>query len=74
MQYTENFSVLKIENFIGKLLTLFFNICAQNIVGTRGEAVLTSTHNLCCKLKIRKCRYTPVNTSFTNVNSSFTVL
>ena len=30
-----------------------------------GEAVLTSTHNLCFRAKIRKIMYTPVNPSFT---------
>ena len=31
----------------------------------RGEAVLTSTHNLCFLAEIRKIMYTPVNPSFT---------
>ena len=38
-------------------------------MGTRqnrlGEAVLTSTHNLCFLAEIRKIMYTPVNPSFT---------
>ena len=36
------------------------------IVGARrGEAVLTSTHNLCFRAKIGKKMYTPVNPNFT---------
>ena len=44
-----------------------FHISAQNIdCGYRlGEAVLTSTHNLCFWAEIRKIMYTPVNPSFT---------
>ena len=47
-----------------------FHISAQNIdCGTRlnhlGEAVLTSTYNLCSWAEIRKIVYTPVNLSFT---------
>ena len=37
---------------------------AQNI---DREAVLTSTHNLCFRAKIRKIMYTPVNPSFTTL-------
>ena len=39
-----------------------FHISAQN---RKGEAVLTSTHNLCFLTEIRKIMYTPVNPSFT---------
>ena len=53
---------------LGALFLVFF-FFAQNI--DRGytlepltEAVLTSTHNLCFRAKIRKKMYTPVNPSF----------
>ena len=41
MQYTDSFLVVKMKNFTGKILIFF------------GEAVLTSTHNLCFGAKIR---------------------
>ena len=50
MQYTENFSVVKNENFTRKKNDIFL-IFAQNI--DCGEAVLTSTHILCFGAKIR---------------------
>ena len=49
-----------------------FLIFAQNIdfgytlePPLRSEAVLTSTHNLCFRAKVRKKMNTPVNPSFT---------
>ena len=51
MQYTENILFVKMKNFTEKNL-IFFLIFAQNI--DCGEAVLTSTHNLCFGAKIRK--------------------
>ena len=55
MQYTDNFSAVKFENFIGKNV-LFFFYFAQSM-GTRknrlAKAVITSTHNLCFGPKIR---------------------
>ena len=55
MQYTENFSEAKIENFIGKIL-IFFD-CGYT------EAALTSTHNLCFGSEIRKIGI-PLQTAF----------
>ena len=48
-----------------------FHISAQNIdcgylLERHGEAVLTSTHNLCFWADIRKLMYTPENPSFTD--------
>ena len=55
MQYKKMFKVVKNENFPLKDFDIFL-IFAQNIdYGyTLGEAVLTSTHNLCFGAKIRK--------------------
>ena len=59
------------ENFQIKNSDIF-HISAQNLhceyslePPWRGEAVLTSTHNLCFEQKIRKIMYTPVNPNFT---------
>ena len=52
----------KNENFQIKFW-YFSHISAQNI--DCGEAVLTSTHNLCFRTEIRKIMCTPVNPSFT---------
>ena len=60
---------LYIENFTSqnwKFLDKYsdvFHISVQN-TGCRGEAVPTSTHNLCFEQKLEK-KYTPVNTGFT---------
>ena len=59
----------KNENFQTKNSDIFY-ISAQNIdngysIERLGEAVLTSTHNLCFWAEIRKITYTPVNPSFT---------
>ena len=73
-QYIEISHALKIENFQLKNFDIFL-IFAQNTVLTDcgytlepprrgGEAVLTSTHNLCFGAKIRKNRYTPAYPSF----------
>ena len=52
-----------------KILIFFSYFCSKQNVGTRlnrlGEAVLTSTHNLCFWAEIRKIMYTLVNPSFT---------
>ena len=40
---------------------MFYALLGQDII----EAVLTSTHDLCFRAKIRKIMYTPVNPSFT---------
>ena len=60
MQYTKIFIAIKNENFQQKNFDIFL-ILAQNIdcgytlePPRRGEAVLTSTHNLCFGAKIRK--------------------
>ena len=50
-KYTENFTTQK------------WKIISKN--SRLGEAVLTSTHNLCFRAEIRKIMYTPVNPSFT---------
>ena len=65
-KYTENFTTKKRnENFQIKNSDIF-HISAQNIdCGYSGEALLTSTHNLCFSAEIRKIVYTPVNPSFT---------
>ena len=47
-----------------KKCEIFLNF-AQNIDRWYTEAVLTSTHDLCFRAKIRKKMYTPVNPSFT---------
>ena len=51
-----------------KTLIFFIFLPKTQIVGTRqnrlGEAVLTSTHNLCFRAKIIKIMYTPVNPSY----------
>ena len=60
MQYTAIFHGCKNNDFQRKNCE-FFLIFAQNI---NLEAVLTSTHDLCFRAKIRKM-YTPVNPSFT---------
>ena len=67
MQYTANFKSCKNDNFLIQNCSIFLNF-AQNIdygytVEPPGEAVLTSTHNLCFRAKIRKIMYTPVNPS-----------
>ena len=58
MQYTENFSAVKFQNFIGKTLILLICLLKTLIAGTHynrlGKAVLTSTHNLCFGSEIRK--------------------
>ena len=53
MQYTEILKVVKNENLHQKIFDIFF-IFAQNIDCGYTEAVLTSTHNLCFRAKIRK--------------------
>ena len=71
IQIYRKFHLQKNENFqIKKKNSDIFHTSAQNTdCGTRenrlGEAVLTSTHNLCFRAKIRKIMYTPVNPSFT---------
>ena len=60
---------LKIENFRRKIFDIFLifaqNIdCGYTLEPPTGEAVLTSTHNLCFGAKIRKNRYTPAYPSF----------
>ena len=57
--YTAIFHGCKNGNFQVTKCYVFL-ILAQN-----SEAVLTSTHNLCFRAKIRKIKYTPVNPSFT---------
>ena len=52
MQYTKIFFIVKMKIFIGKIL-IFFLIFAQNI-DCGYKAILTSTHNLCFRAKIRK--------------------
>ena len=57
------FEGCKNDNFEMKKKNDIFIIFAQSI--DYGYAVLTSTHNLCFRAKIRKYLYTPVNLSFT---------
>ena len=74
MQYTEIFSAVKIENFIGKLLMLLIFSLKTYIVGTRknrlNKAILTSTgdsneYPQCMfSIKNKKTRFTPANLSF----------
>ena len=53
----DNFQMKKVDNFL---------IFDQNIDrGYTLEPVLTTTHNLCFRAKIRKNMYTTVNPSFT---------
>ena len=61
MQHTEIFKVVKNENFQKKKKIDIFLIFAQTIdCGYAiGEAVLSSTHNLCFGAKTKKNRYTP---------------
>ena len=66
MQYTVIFKVVKNENFKGKTFGIFL-IFAQNIdcgytlePPRLGEAVLTSTHNLCFGAKTGIPLHTPV--------------
>ena len=51
------------------MLYFFLFLLKTLIVGTRqnrlSEAILTSTHNLCFRAKLRKILYIPVNPSFT---------
>ena len=64
MQYPEIFKVVKNKSFHLKKKIDIFNISAQNIdcgytlepphLEKLGDAVLTSTHNLCFGAKIRK--------------------
>ena len=59
MQYTAIFHGCKKVNFQMKNYNIFFYFhIAQNIDCENTEAVLTSTHNLCFRAKIRK-KYTP---------------
>ena len=51
MQYTETFSTVKDENFIGRIL-IFFILLLKTLIVSLGEAVLTSIHNMCFGLKI----------------------
>ena len=70
MQYTAIFHGCKNDNF-RLILFYYFNIFAQNIdcghtlEPPQGKAVLTTTHNLCFRAKIRKIMYNPVNPNFT---------
>ena len=68
MQYTVIFHGCKNDNFQMKIEIVFYIFAQKYVVGTRfnrlDEAVLTSTHNLCFRAKIRKMN-TPVNPSFT---------
>ena len=52
MHYTENFLVVKMKISTGKNLIIFLFLL-------KGEAVLTSTHNLCFGAKIRKIGIPP---------------
>ena len=64
------FSAVISENYIHwKMFEVFIFLLKTYIVGTRynslGEAVLTSTHNVCFESKIRKkYRYNPAYPSF----------
>ena len=64
MQYIENFSADKIENFIGKNLIFLIFLLKTLIAGTRqnhlAEVVLMSTHNQCFKAKTGIPLNTPV--------------
>ena len=67
-KYTEIFFHQKMKIF--RLNFDIFKISAKNIdywysLERLGEAVLTSTHNLCFSAEIRKIMYTPDNPSFT---------
>ena len=64
IQYAAIFKCCNNDNFPMKNDNNFL-IFAQNIDRGYSEAVLTSTHDLCFKAKIRKKKYTPVNPSFT---------
>ena len=53
-QYTQIFKVVKNENFQKKNFDNFSYFCSKHRLWVHGEAVLTSTHNLCFEAKIRK--------------------
>ena len=62
-QYTAIFHGCKKVNFqMKKMMYIFFNFCSKHRlwIHVRIEAVLTSTHKLCFREKIRKEMYTPV--------------
>ena len=61
MQYTAIFHCCKNVNFQMKNFNHFLIFI---LLRTYTEAVLTSTHNLCFRAKIRK-KYTPLHPSFT---------
>ena len=60
---------IKMKTFRWNILVVFIFLLKTQIVGTcknhPGKAVLTSIHNLCFWVEIRKLRCTPVNPSFT---------
>ena len=61
MQYTAIFHGCKNVNFLDEIFLIFFLFLLKTLIV--GEAVLTSTHNLCFRAKIgEKCKplYTPV--------------
>ena len=62
-KYTENFTTKKKWKFSDKKSDIF-HISAKNI-SKLGEAVLTSTHNLCFWAEIKTIMYIPVYSSFT---------
>ena len=63
--YTENFLVVKMKSFTGKILIFFLFLL-------KTEAVLTSTHILCFGAKIRKIGI-PLQTPVLPYNPSFTI-
>ena len=69
MQYTENLKVVKKEKSYG----YFSYFCSKHRlwVHVRTEAVLTCTHNVCFRSKIRKIGL-PMQTRFSIIKVGFT--
>ena len=63
VQYTAIFHGCKNANFHMKKCEIFLNF-AQNIDRWYTEAVLTSTHDLCFRAKIRVCKQYKIFTAF----------
>ena len=47
---------------------IFYIDCRYSLEPPHIKAILTSTHNLCFRAKVRKLMYPPVNPSFTILN------
>ena len=63
MQYIMIFHGCKNDNFQMKICDIALIFAKKMLI--LSEAVITRTHNLCFRAKIRKIMYTPVNPTFT---------